>query len=246
MTINGFKAFPNFINSIEPSIYNEINKHINLLDGLSRLTNQAIYLIDFHQGKVLYVSSNPLFLCGLNPDEVREMGGSFNLKYVDKADMEIIIRSFSEWFEFLLLKPIEERKNYSLEFDYHLNKKLICVAYTPAYLCKEGKPWIVLCNTKISINSKAGNAVITNCKNRKSWIYSETSNKWIEKKTIKLNEIEQKIIRLSILGKREYDICQHIFRSKDGLKSIKRKMFEKMNVHNITEAVSFAIEKGLI
>lgn len=246
MNINGFKAFPNFINSIEPTVYEDINNYINILEGISRLNNQAIYLIDFYKGKILYVSSNPLFLCGLSPEEVKELGASFNIKYVDKQNQEIIIKSFKKWFDFLLLQPLEERKNYTLEFDYNLNKKLICVAYTPIYLCKEGKPWIVLSNTKISINSKAGKPIIVNSKTQKIWTYSNHAKKWIEKKTIELNDIEQKIIRLSILGKKEYDICQHIFRSKDGLKSIKRKMFEKMDVHNITEAVSLAIERGLI
>ena len=117
---------------------------------------------------------------------------------------------------------------------------------TPSFLSYDGKPWIVLCTTKVSTSSKAGNAMIMKKDTPELWTFSETTKRWIKGKLFTLNEIEQEVLRLSIQGKTENDICIQIFRSKDGLKSLKRRMFRKMKVNNITEAVSFAISHGLI
>lgn len=117
---------------------------------------------------------------------------------------------------------------------------------TPAFLCNDGKPWIVICNAKLSTDSNSGNGVIFKFNSPQIWEYSFISKKWKENKIVILTEMEQQVIRFSIQGKKEDEICKLIFRSKDGLKSIKKKMFYKMDVQNITEAVSFAISHGLI
>lgn len=234
------------IGDIDTSVYNDIDSYIEMLEGVARLTNQNISLIDFHKEEILYISDNSLFLYGHSPEEIKQMGSEFNYKFVPEKDRNMIIEVVLAWTKFLDHKPIEERKEYSLYFDYHLNTTLIKVCMTPLFLCNKGKLWMVVCISKISTHSEMGNAVIFKINSLNTWHYSFSSHKWFEKKQKLLNETEQQILRLATLGQKENEICKTIQRSKDALKSIKRKMYQKIEVDNMTEAVSFAITHGMI
>ncbi len=246
MPTNGFKRLPDYISDVSHPLYKEVESYVEVLDGVARISNQSLSLVDFFKGKILYLSNNPLFLCGLTPREVIELGSEFNRRYVSAADNEYLFRITRCWFQFIEEKPLEERKLYSLRIDYHLDQKPICVSMTPVFLSKEGKPWLLICNATTSIHSETGYATIFKYNSLTEWSFSETSQKWIENERLLLRDIEEEVLRLAIQGKKENEICQLIFRSKDGLKSIKRKIFQKMEVSNITEAVSYAISRGLI
>lgn len=246
MNINGFKGFENYIKDIPEEVYNEFESYIKLLEGISRITNQCICLIDFYKGKILNSSNYQSFTRNNKHEIITNLSLIFNQLHIDEQENKMIKEILVSWFNFFQQIEIEERKLYSLCYDYLLQNRLICMTMTPAFLCNEGKPWIVVCKTSVSTKKKSGNATIYRSQNSKGWRYSFISKKWIEKEQLKLTTIEQDVIRLSIQGKKEYEIGELIYRSKDGLKSIKRKMFRKMEVSNITEAVSLAIERGLV
>ena len=54
--------------------YVNIQPQIETLITLARIANLGIYVIDYHKQNFLYVSSNPLFLCGYDREEVQKMG----------------------------------------------------------------------------------------------------------------------------------------------------------------------------
>lgn len=245
MEANGFSSFQNYISEVEESVYKDLDSYEKILNGVAHLTNNYLFLVDFYKGSVLYLSSIPLILCNMSPEEIRLSAGKLNTQFVTPHEYEMINNIIKSWFSFLMDHPIEERKAYSVQFDYHLNKRLLNVSMIPIFLSKEGKPWLIICNVRIPTSSKEGNAKISKNNSTQYWHYSR-NGKWIAEKQILLDEIEQKIISLSIQGKKEKEICEVIFRSKDGLKSIKRRIFRKMKVRNITEAVSYAISHGMI
>lgn len=246
MINNGFNRFPNYISDIPESLYKQIESFTFMLDGVARLTNQCFYLIDFYKGEVLYASNNPMLSNKLSAEEILKKGKNFNKLYTSAQEYEQIYEIIRSWLHFIENVPVEERKSHTLQFDYWLIENLICIHLTPIFLCNEGKPWLVLCNAKLSINKESGNAIILKENHQNLWSYSFKSKKWHEKPQVILTDIEKQVLCLSLKGKKENEICEQIFRSKDGLKSIKRKLFKKMDVTNITEAVSFAILYGLL
>ncbi|MGL5683747.1 MAG: response regulator transcription factor [Marinifilaceae bacterium] len=246
MSNKGFKAFPNFITHIAANEYDKITPYISLLEGVARISNQCFGLIDFYKGQVLYISNNPMFLHGLDNNTVKKLGSDFNKKYVTHRENQMTIEIIKAWFTFINEQTHELKKEFSLSYDYHLKDKLINISMSATELCPEGKPWLVISNAKISPNSTAGNATIYKSNSREKWRYCTEGKRWLSDEQIILSDIEQHVIRYSIQGKTELEISELIFRSIDGLKSIKRRMFRKMEVSNITEAVSFAITHGLI
>ncbi|MDR1645366.1 MAG: LuxR C-terminal-related transcriptional regulator, partial [Tannerellaceae bacterium] len=113
-------------------------------------------------------------------------------------------------------------------------------------LTKEGKVWLALCTASISSQVKAGNIEIARKGYNKRWVYSLEGNKWKECVGIELKDAEKDVLRLSAQGYTMNEISNLLCKSLDTIKGYKRQLFEKLDVDNITEAISFAIIRKLI
>ena len=78
------------------------------------------------------------------------------------------------------------------------------------------------------------------------WKYSPVDRKWHECARIILKEEEKEVLRLSMQGYTMKDISEHVSKSLDTVKTYKRRIFEKLEVENITEAISYAINNNLL
>ena len=63
-----FFTSSNAVSPVPDSEYARVEPYVEMLECMSRLTYQSIYVIDYWKKNFLYVSDNPLFLCGLRPD----------------------------------------------------------------------------------------------------------------------------------------------------------------------------------
>lgn len=60
-------------------------------EAFARVTYQGIYLIGYYRQELLYVSDNPLFLCGHTAEKVRGLGYRFYLKHVPETDQKMLV-----------------------------------------------------------------------------------------------------------------------------------------------------------
>lgn len=222
-----------------------------LLDTFARTTYKTIYVIDYYRKNFLYVSDNPLFLCGMPADKVKEMGYEFYIRQVPDYDLPLLLEINKAGFLFAQTIPIEHLLEYTLSYDFHIKQPsgqvlLINHKITPFRLTKEGKIWLTFCAVSFSSHSNAGNLEIIRkgCSSR--WTYSLENKKWKESKEVELKETEKSVLRLSAQGYTMNEISERLFKSIDTIKSYKRELFEKLEVDNIVEAISCAVNKNLI
>jgi len=78
------------------------------------------------------------------------------------------------------------------------------------------------------------------------WNYSFSSHKWEEKQGITLTNDEKDVLILSAEGFSTSEIAETMCKSLDSVKYYRRRLFEKLEVGNITEAVSRATIYKLI
>ncbi len=78
------------------------------------------------------------------------------------------------------------------------------------------------------------------------WKYDLDNGRWEEQPAIRLIESERQTLLLSAQGYTIEQIADRISRTPDSVKSYRRKLFEKLEVDNITEAISFAMNEKLI
>ena len=84
--------------SKDKSVYNEPKEDfymqstlIHIAEAFSRITYKSIFLLDYYKQEFLYVSNNPLFLCGHTAKEVKNLGYSFFLEHVPEEEREMLI-----------------------------------------------------------------------------------------------------------------------------------------------------------
>lgn len=248
---NKFFSLQNTVQNISDNETGQLANFLAPIEAFARTTYMSVYVIDYHKKSFDYVSENPLFLCGQSADEVKEMGYDFYLKHVADEDLELLVKVNNAGFTFMEKIPIEERKSYSISYDFRLknnkgNGFLVNHKLTPIFLTEDGKIWKAMCIVSLSEKQKSGNVKIYKQNENRFWKYNLEDNFWETDHHINISEREREILVLSTQGLTVNEIAERIFVSADTVKFHRRKLFEKLGVANITEALSFATNNKLL
>jgi DNA-binding CsgD family transcriptional regulator len=242
----------NKINAVSDVDKLQFSNYLEVVKSFAKMTYQSVYVIDYEEIKFEYVSNNPLFLCGYSPEEVLEMGYEFYFKNVPKDDLVLLNLINNAGFDFYDKLPSnEERKLYSISYDFHLKGKynkpiLINHKLTPLFLNEKGAVWKSLCIVSISHNQMAGNVCIHKEGTAVFWELDLAKEVWIAKEKTKLKDKELEVLRLYAQGLTINQIAAKMFVSPDTIKYYRRKIFEIFEVKNFTEALSFAVDNKII
>lgn len=228
-----------------------MGNYLEVVKAFAKLTYQSIYVIDYQNKSFEYVSDNPLFLCGLNSREVEQLGYGFYFRNVGEDDLNLLLKINEIGFDFYDRLPMEDRKDYTISYDFHIinekkNSILINHKLTPIFLNEEGKIWKAMCLVSLSPNNTSGNITISKQNSDVIWNFNLKTNKWESQERVKLSDRETEILRLYAGGLSITEIAEKIFVSPDTVKFHRRKLFEKIGVQNITEALSYATNNKLL
>lgn len=248
--VDDFFLLSNTISEIPEEEYLKVNLLVDVFDAISRTTYQSLYIIDYYKKNFLYVSSNPLFLCGHTAKEVQQLGYMFYLHHVPEQEQIMLTEINRAGFDFYNQIPIAERANYTISYNFHLlnGKKKILINHklTPVQLMNDGKIWLAACVVSLSSREGVGNIEMRKANDANFWKYSLGSRHWTEEKGVTLNEREKDILLLSAQGYAMNEIADRMCLSSDTIKFYRRRLFEKLDTKNITEAVAFAANHKLI
>ncbi|MBX3257659.1 MAG: helix-turn-helix transcriptional regulator [Chitinophagaceae bacterium] len=234
-----------------PEDYKKAQSYIRFAEALSKISYQSIYLIDYYKKGFLYVSDNPLFLCGKTALQVLQLGYSFYLEHVPQEDLELLLKINEAGFEFYKKMPLEKRLDGSISYDFRLRQpkghlKLINHKLTPLALDNNGNMWLALCIVSPSPNNKPGNIAIKTAADKKIYNYNLSTGKWEENTIVSLNSREKEILMLSIQGLTVEKIAKELYLSVNTIKFHKTALFKKLNADNISEAIFAALNFGAI
>lgn len=241
----------NRINELTQDDDLKLSDYLEVVKAFARLTYQSVYVIDYAQMKFEYVSPNPLFLSGYAPQEVLELGYEFYFNNVPERDLKLLTLINETGFDFFAKLPKEQKKDYSITYDFNLIKKdgksvLINHRLTPLFLTADGKMWKAMCLVSISNNQNAGNAIIDKQGADEIWKLNIENGIWCKVSKPKLNERELEVLRLYAQGLTINQIAAKIYVAPDTVKYYRRRIFESFNVTNIVEALSYAVNNKII
>lgn len=249
--INEFFTIQNTIKAISDEDKEQTSDYLECIKAFARITYKSIYVIDYEKKGFEYVSDNPLFLCGHTAKEVQELGYAFYFKYVTPNDLDLLLKINNAGFDFYDNIPVEERKNYTISYDFHLknpnkNEILINQKLTPLFLTNDGKIWKALCIVSLSNEQNCGNVKIYKKGGGVAFLYDLEESYWKKVEEIKLTDREKEVLLYSTRGYKINEIAEAIFVSTDTVKFHRRKIFNKLGVSNIAEAVTYATNNKLI
>ena len=249
--INSFFSSKDIARELTETDVEQTANYIETIEAFARTTFNSVYVIDYNKKSFEYVSENPLFLCGHSALEVKEMGYDFYFKYVPEKELELLLKINTAGFDFFAKTPITERKKYSISYDFHLKTTedkqiLINQKLTPLFLNENGKIWKAICIVSLSSQQNSGNITIHKNDGSEIFSYNLDTNYWKKQQKIELSDREIEILRHSIRGYSINEIAEKIFVSSDTVKFHRKKVFEKFDVANISEAISYATFNKLI
>ena len=248
--VSDFFINENHVEYVSEEDYKNIENVIRTAQAFARMTYQGIYIIDYYKRIFLYVSDNPLFLCGMKPDEVKEMGYSFYTKHVPEDEQSFLLEINRTGFQFFNQTPIEDRIKLSISYDFHVQNKskkvLINHKLTPVLLDKNGNIWIAACYISLSSKKEAGNIEAHMDGRPDFWTYSLESHAWKKEENIRLTEREKEIILLSAKGLTMEEIGHKLFVEETTVKFHKNKLFSKLHVKTISEAIAVVTNHKMI
>ena len=109
-----------------------------------------------------------------------------------------------------------------------------------------GKIWKAICMVSLSAERQAGNIKIYKKGNNRIFKYNIDGDFWKADEKIKLSSREIEILQLSTRGFTINEIAESIYVSPDTVKFHRRKLFDKLDVTNISEAIMYATNNKLI
>jgi DNA-binding CsgD family transcriptional regulator len=223
---------------------------LTALDALARMTYQSMYVIDYYNKNFLYVSENPLFLCGNTPETVRKMGYTFYLQHVPPEEIDMLLEINRAGFEFCAHMPVEDKMKHTISYDFHIlnekRKTLVNHKLTPLVSAGDGSVWLAACLVSLSSHKETGHIEMYRAGAANYWIYSLESHKWQPSDNRLLSDRERDILLLSARGYTVNNIADRLCLAPDTVKFHKRQLFERLNVNNITEALGFAANCKLL
>lgn len=141
--------------------YSRVDEYIRSAEAFSRSTYQSVYIIDYFKQNFLYVSPNPMFLCGLSPEEIMRLGYQFYLRYVPDDEQALLLDINRAGFTFYNKISIDERKEWYISYDFHIQNGghpiLVNHKLTPLSLTSDGRIWLALCVVSVSPHTTPGN-----------------------------------------------------------------------------------------
>tara|TARA_R110002049_G_C9152678_1_gene560398 strand:- start:113 stop:871 length:759 start_codon:yes stop_codon:yes gene_type:complete len=249
--INSFFSSKNTVRKVSESDIVQLGNYLEAIEAFARTTNKSIYVIDYEKKGFEYVSDNPLFLSGHSAQEVKEMGYEFYFKYVPAEDLELLLKINTIGFDFYEKIPLEKRKEHTISYDFHLKTKegkhiLINQKLTPLFLTGKGKIWKAVCIVSLSTQQNSGNITIYKNDGNETYRFDINADHWKTLEKIELSDREREILQYSIRGFTITEIAENVLISPDTVKFHRKKIFEKFDVTNISEAISYATVNRLI
>lgn len=240
----------NEVKLFEELDYSCVDEYIRSVEAFSRTTYQSVYIIDYFKQEFLYVSANPMFLCGLSQERVRELGYRFYFNYVPENELSLLLSINRAGFAFYDDVPVEERKDWYISYDFHLLNKgrkiLVNHKLTPLRLTSDGRVWLALCVVAASTHTDAGHIEMHHIGKSDFFEYNIISRKWKKKQMPTLTDGEKSVLTLSIQGYTMAEIADKLCLSTDTIKKYRQRIFEKLDVRNITEAIIAVTNSKLI
>lgn len=249
--INPCRPTKNNASNISDEDYLQQKDYLQVVKSFARLTHESIYVIDYQTMSFEYVSQNPLFLCGYSTEEVLNMGYEFYSRNVPEQDLKLLALINEAGFDFFHALQDEEKRLYSITYDFHLvNKegKLVLVNHklTPLFLTSDKKMWKAMCVVSCSHHRCAGNIRIYKQDSDEMWELDIENSIWHKSEKPKLTKREKEILRLHAQGLTINQIAERIFVTPDTVKYYRRRIFENLNAKNMVEALSYAVNSKII
>ena len=244
----------NRVDGITEADYERVRPKIEAVAAAARTSTNSIYIIDYHKRNFLYASENPM----LAPVGLKNMGYALYLIYVPEEEQAMLHEINRAGFKEFSRIDVADKMDFVISYDFHFiqngRSRMVNHRLTPLELNEKGQLWIALCSFTLSPRkdfgnvrmwraTESGNGIVGNRDVRE---YSLADGKWHDSTPIVLTETEQNLLMMSAQGYTTEEIADRLFRSVDTMKYHRKKLFRKLGVETISEALATVMSSNVM
>jgi DNA-binding NarL/FixJ family response regulator len=221
----------------------EQESNVFSIERISSMVDESIFIIDLKMRRLLFVANHDLFLCGHSPDEIKQLGYDFFYRIIHPNDWLFVKKMYLIVQERLISPDIDldyfsftvRIRNHSR----HIDSDYLMVELKITLATITDSPHAIFCSLASSMSETSG--ILRYYSERRPLYeeYSFRSKKWNVRVIEKLNPQEEAILKFAKQGKKESDIAAIFHLSVGTLRNKKTKLYKKLHVKSIDQALSF-------
>jgi DNA-binding CsgD family transcriptional regulator len=220
----------------------------------TNMLSEAIYVLDFKNRNICYVSDNGLLLCGHSCTDILEAGYEFYKELIHPDDLQIWIKMHNV----ILLRlcnsdsAVESIDYFSCTFriasQLRIDDKIIyiMVYHRLKPVCHQGKIQFGICAVSSSVIPTSGNLRLYYDDGLYYDSYSFENKEWLRMKNLQLSKHQKLILELAMQGKTNEQMADIMCTSIKTIENSKTSLFKKLGVKTVEQAVIFATNHQLI
>ncbi|MBR1792707.1 MAG: helix-turn-helix transcriptional regulator [Bacteroidales bacterium] len=218
---------------------------LKIASTFAQMSQYGVYLLNIISKEVVYISDHPM-LRGIPPSP-----DFFHLSDLALPEENQQIRNVERACSTAFLQvPPADRHRLIFSFNTHVmvHGHQVMVLHKVALTESNAneQPQIALGLFSPAVSDVLGEITIRIAKTQIAYRYDVQQNTWTKLPPIQLSNEERTMLYLNIQGHNIQSIANIMCKSVDTIKFYRRQVFQKLNKHNITEAIAHAVHYGLI
>lgn len=218
------------------------------ISASARLTNFSFLVIDFVRNEMVYRTARLAYIEDTSTSDRKRYSTDPYWAYMKEEDHKVMQKARKEYNDLVSSFSLEDKLNHTIIAEYSIYLKgheyIIAQKFTPLKYTEDGKLWLgLLCVTPSTAKTTKHIAIYG-----KNFRYGYDYEKGLflpYNESIQLTSMERELLTLAAKGMTTEEIAQVLFRSTNTIKSRRVKLFKKLHVSSITEAISFVSNYNL-
>lgn len=238
----------NLDSTIPEEEYINLDRIFDTLDAASRLTNASMFVVDFFKNQLIYRSRSLIYTDQAKPKDIKRKSVNPYWSLMADEDFAILLETRKAYLDFFNEFTISQKlhHNYIIDYSISLNgkKHMVAQKFTPIKLSSNGNLWLGLFIITASTHKSCKHIAIYGEDFR--YLYDFDKKKYLPfEEEMGLTEIERTILDCAAKGMTTEQIASQLFRSVNTIKTHRTRLFKKLHVSSINEALVFVSNYNL-
>ncbi len=213
---------------------------LRIIDVASRLTNTSMLLYDFEKRSVIHKSVKLLYMDEATISDIQRDSSNPYWSLVTPTDLNVLLGVEKAYFNILKSFSPEQQMKHTLVINFNIllkkKEQIVTQKFSPLKLQQDGTPSLGLISVTQTANETCERAAIFGNGFRYAYDF-QTREFVLIPQRLQLTLIEKAILSFASKGLSTEQIAKELYRSPNTIKTHRKRLFEKLKVSTIAEAV---------
>lgn len=242
-----------FFSNIKEQVPAEEYEHLKLmfrsLDATARLTNSSLFVIDFSKNEMIYRSSRLVFTDETTIRDIQRTSANPYWSLIKEKDFDLLLETRNAYLKTVHTLTIEQKLHHTFVIDYNIIIKqreyTVTQKFTPLLLRTNGELWLGLFTITTSPHRICEHVYLFGEGFR--YLYDYAKKKFtLTDESMRLTQTERAILQRSAKGMTSEEIAEDLFRSVETIKTHRKRLFRKLHVNSMSEAIAVVSNYNLL